>query len=74
MGLPAWFKTTNTSVEGNGIIQLAIDEFGRTSDWIKKFNASNGSGFVSFRNWAFNVPVKKQELELLYQVAIYGLK
>ena len=77
MGLPGWFKTTNTTIKANdGIIPLAIDEFGRISAWVKKFNQHNetGSGFVSFRNWAYSVTPSPQELELLYQVAVYGLK
>lgn len=74
MGLPLWFKTTNATVEGDGVVPLAIDEFGRISAWVKRFKKNVGSGFVSFRNWSFNIPVKTQELEILYRVAIYGLK
>ena len=74
MGLPAWFKTTNATVVGDGVVPLAIDEFGRISAWIKRFKKDAGSGFVSFRNWSFNTQIKVHELQLLYQVAVYGLK
>lgn len=74
-GLPEWLTTTNSTVEaGKGIIPLAIDEFGRISLWFKKFNPRPGSGFVSARTWAWNVPIHEEDLDLIYKLAVHELE
>ena len=74
LGLPAWLTTTNSTVEPEkGIIPLAHDEYGRISLWLKKFNPRPGSGFVSVRTWAWNVPIQQSDLELIHQIAVHEL-
>jgi len=74
-GLPPWVKTTNSTVAPEeGVIPFAYDEYGRVSVWRKKFHSRPGSGFISCRTWGWNVPIKDEALELIYQMAIYGLQ
>lgn len=73
-GLPSWFKTTGALVaQSSEITPLAYNEFGKVSAWVKKFHPRIGSGFVSCRTWAWNVPIRDHELEILYNLAVYGL-
>lgn len=73
-GFPQWFKTTNAVVAGEQVTPLAIDEYNRVSAWMKKFNSRPGSGFISFRTWAWDVPIKEEDLKLIRHVAIYELE
>ncbi len=73
-GMPAWLKTTGSIVSQKGIIPLGYDEFGRVNTWMKKFNARPGSGFISCRTWSWNVPIRKEDLELIYALAIHELE
>lgn len=73
-GLPNWVKTTNSTVEPEGVIPFAYDEFGRVSLWMKKYHPRAGSGFISCRTWSWNVPIKKEDLELLHKLAIHELE
>ena len=73
-GLPRWLKTTGAIVAPEGVVPLAKDEFGRINAWMKKFHPRPGSGFVSCRTWAWNVPIKKEDLELINQLAIFALE
>lgn len=74
-GLPHGLKSTNFIVkQSEEITPLAIDEFGRTSIWNKQFHDRQGSGFVSCRTWAWNVPIKEQDMEIIHRLAIYGLE
>lgn len=73
-GFPSWLKTTGTPIEVTAnIIPLAFDEFDRVTAWRKAFSKHHGSGFVSFRSWAHNTSMKAQDLQLIYQLAMYGL-
>jgi outer membrane protein assembly factor BamB len=72
-GLPEWFKTTHAAVLPEGVIPLAIDEYNRVSVWLKKFNDQTGSGFISCRTWAWDIPIKNEDLELITELALYGL-
>lgn len=75
LGLPRWFKATCTPVSlKNGIIPLAYNEYNQVSAWMKKFNNRPGSGYISFRSWAYNVPIKDSDLELIYNLAIHELE
>lgn len=73
-GLPSWIKTTNVTVAPEGVIPFSYDEYGRVSLWMKKFNSRPGSGFISCRTWSWNVPVKDSDIELIHQMAVYGLE
>lgn len=73
-GFPSWMKTTGTPIQHTeNIIPFAYDEFGRVSAWRKPFSKKPGTGFLSFRTWAHNIQIKKEDLELIYRIAIYGL-
>ena len=75
MGMPSWTKSTGAIVNvTDDIIPLTTDEFGRANSWMKKFHSRPGSGFISNRSWAWNVGVTPSDLEIIYQVASYGLK
>lgn len=74
-GLPVWFKTTAAIVAPQAdIIPLAFDEFGRISAWVRSYHSRSGAGFVSCRTWGWNLPIKEQDLEIIYQLATYGLE
>lgn len=73
-GLPDWLKTTGSPVSANGLVPLAIDEFGRVSLWVKYFHPRPGSGFISCRTWGWNVPIKEDDLAIIHQLAVYGLE
>lgn len=73
-GLPPWLKTTSCTVAPEGVIPFAHDEYGRVSLWMKKFNPRPGSGFISARTWAWNVPIQEKDLQLIYQLAIHELE
>ncbi len=73
MGLPAWYKSTVSIVENSEDIEpLSYDEFGRISAWIKRFGGKDGGAFISLRTWAWNVSIRQQDLEVVYEVATYG--
>lgn len=74
MGLPLWLKTNSVSVSSKDIIPLAYNEFNDVSIWMKKFHPSISSGYISCRTWSFNVPAKTEDLNLIYQLAVYGLE
>jgi len=74
MGLPQWLTITSVPVSGKGVVPLAYDEYGRVSAWKKKFNPRPGSGFICFRSFSYNVPAKKEDLELIDKLATYGLE
>lgn len=73
-GLPSWLKTTHASVSSEKVTPLAFDEWGRVGPWMKKFNPRPGSGFVSCRPWAWDVPIRDADLELIYHLAIHELE
>ncbi len=73
-GLPQWLTITSSPVAGKGVVPLAYDEYGRVSAWTKKFNPRAGSGFICFRSFSYNVPAKKEDLELIEKLALYGLE
>lgn len=73
-GLPNWFRTTGGLVPSNEVIPLGIDEHGRASIWLKKFNPRPGSGFISCRTWSWNVGIKQTDLEIIHQLAIHELE
>lgn len=73
-GLPKWLKATGTPVHAKSVVPLALDEFGRISIWLKKFDTRPGSGYVSMRTWGWSVPIKDEDLKLIDEVAAYGLE
>jgi outer membrane protein assembly factor BamB len=74
-GLPSGFKTTCAIIAPQAdILPLAYDEFNRISAWVKVFCPKPGSGFVSCRTWGWNLPIKDQDLEIIYNLATYGLE
>ncbi len=83
-GLPGWLNATGTPVQvgeqghghgkDNGIVPLAIDEFGRVGIWVKQFSDKPGTGYVSMRTWGWNVPIREEDLKLIDTVARYGLE
>jgi len=73
-GLPIWLKTTHASVAPEKVVPLAIDENNRVTAWMKKFNDRSGSGFVSCRTWAWDVPIRKEDLKLIHQLAMHELR
>jgi hypothetical protein len=74
-GLPPWLKTTASIVAPAKNIQpLAFDEDGRIGAWIKSFHPNPNSGFISCRTWAWNVPIREEDLEIIHTLAIYGLE
>jgi hypothetical protein len=74
IGFPQWFKTTNAVVSGEKVIPLAFDEYNRVSAWMKEFNSRPGSGFISFRTWAWDVDMKDEDLNLIRRVALHELE
>jgi eukaryotic-like serine/threonine-protein kinase len=74
-GLPAWLRTTFASVKSaQGLVPLAVDEYGRVGAFLKSFHSRPGSGWVTFNPKGFNVPITAEELVMLERVASYGLK
>lgn len=73
-GLPSWLKTTGAPVAGKGVVPLGYDEFGYVVAWLKSFHPRSGSGFISLRTWAWSVPIQDEDLELIHEVAEYGLE
>ena len=73
-GLNPWLKTTSTTVSSEGVIPLAIDEYGRISAWRKEYYPRPGAGFISCRTWAVNVSIKESDLELIHNLALFGLE
>lgn len=74
LGLPAWFKATHSTVSNKDVIPLAFDEWGRVGPWMKKFNSRSGSGFISCRPWAWEVPIREADLNLIHKLAVYALE
>lgn len=74
LGLPNWLKSYGVSVSGKGIIPLATNEFGQTSFWMKKFHPRAGAGYISGRTWGANTRISARDLQLLHDLAIYGLE
>ncbi|WP_303282834.1 outer membrane protein assembly factor BamB family protein [Flavivirga amylovorans] len=74
LGLPLWIKTTSVSVNKDQVIPLAFDEFNRVSIWMKKYNSRVGSGFISSRTWSWNLEIQDYDLNLIHQLATYGLE
>jgi len=73
-GLPDWFKCTGLPVVvTKDITPLSRNEFNGVTAWSKKFGAGSNAAFVSFRPWAWNVPINDHELALIHQVAIHQL-
>lgn len=73
-GLPTWLKTTGAPVVKKGVVPLAFDEFKHVVAWVKPYHARPGSGFVSMRTWGWYVPIRDEDLELIHEVAKYGLE
>lgn len=73
-GIPRYATLSNANVGSRGITPLAIDEYGRITSWLKRFSARPGSGFVFCMPWGWNEPIDESHLNILYQLAIYGLK
>ncbi len=75
MGIPTWSKSTGAVVKmDDDITPLAIDEFDRVTGWMKSFHKRPGSGFISHRSWAWNVGMDENDLQIIYDLAVYGLK
>jgi len=73
-GLPVWLKTTHASVAPKKVVPLAFDENNRVSAWIKKFNDRAGSAFISCRTWAWDVPIREEDLKMIYRLAMHELR
>lgn len=74
-GIPELVKTYSTNIDlSEQITPLAYNEFGEISIWMKKFHPRLGSGYISFRTWGANTQPRNQDLDLLYQIAVYGLE
>ncbi len=74
-GLLSWFKSTAATVAASDdIIPLAYDEFGNISAWYKSFHPRMATGFVSCRTWAWSVPIRDHQMEIIYKLAVYGLE
>ena len=73
-GLPAWLKTTHSSVAAEKVIPFTIDEHNRVSAWMKKFNDRPGSGFISCRTWAWDLPMNTDDLNLAHHLALHELQ
>lgn len=73
IGFPVWTKLTY-AVSPDNVTPLAINEYNRISAWMKKFNSRPGSGFISFRTWAWDVPILDEDLELIRHVALHELE
>jgi outer membrane protein assembly factor BamB len=73
-GLRSWLTITYAIVEPGGVTPLAYDEYNRVSAWLKKFNERSGSGFVSCRTWGWYANVHDEDLELIYNLAVYGME
>ncbi|WP_036379572.1 PQQ-binding-like beta-propeller repeat protein [Muricauda sp. MAR_2010_75] len=75
MGIPLHTKATGAVVKVTGdIVPLSKDEFGNVTCWMKKYNSRPGSGFISNRSWGWNVGGTAADLQLVYDLAVYGLK
>jgi len=57
----------------DGITVLAINDLGRPSVWSRNFDGKTGTGFVQIRPWDVGRWAKDNELEMIKQVAEYGL-
>lgn len=74
-GLPTWLKTTAAIVSpSEKVLPLAFDEYNRISIWERQFHPRPGSGFISCRTWAWNVPLQRADLEIIRRLAEYGLE
>ncbi len=73
-GLPMWFKTTYAVVAPERVEPLAFDENNRVTAWMKKFNERPGSGFICWRSWAFEVPIRDEDLWLVHRLAMHALE
>lgn len=74
-GLPAWMTNTYSSVvRAEQVTPLSVDELQRVGAWMKKFNPRPGSGFISFRSWSFNVPIREEDLALIEHIALHELQ
>lgn len=73
-GLPSWFGSTYATVAPEGVEALAINEFNMPTVFVKKFTDKPGTGFVSYRPWAWFVPFPEECLPLMKKVALYGLE
>jgi outer membrane protein assembly factor BamB len=73
-GLPVWHSATYGTVAPEGIEVLATNEFNRPAVWVKKFVNKPGTGFVSYRPWAWFAPFPDDCLPVLKKVALYGLE
>ncbi len=73
-GLPSWLKATFALLKpGNDVTALAVDEYGRTSVFVKTFHPRPGSGWVTYSPKGYGVPIREAELLALERVASYGL-
>lgn len=74
-GIPKWTKAYSANViPSKDIIPLAYNEFNDISIWMKKFHPRQGSGYISIRTWGANIQIKEEDLQLLYNIAVYGLE
>jgi outer membrane protein assembly factor BamB len=73
-GLPTWFKATYAVVAPEKVEPLAFDENNRVTAWMKKFNERPGSGFICCRSWAFDVPIRDEDLWLVHRLATHALE
>jgi len=74
VGLPEWKMFTYANVENSGIAPLAIDGFGRTTAWTKSYNERPGAGFFSCRTWGWYSPIHDEDLQIILEIANYGLE
>jgi outer membrane protein assembly factor BamB len=74
-GMPVWLKTTFSSLQpGNDVTVLAVDEYGRTSAFVKRLHPRVGSGWVSYSPKGFGVPITQAELTTFEHVASYAVE
>ena len=74
MGLPAWKTFTYANIDNERVLPLAIDDHGRVTAWMKKFNARAGSGFISCRTLGWYAPIHDEDLRLVHTLALHELE
>ncbi len=72
-GLPKTFEAPGSFFgPSDGIVPLALNEFGRVAAFFKSFGSRSTSGFVFLRSWSLR-PATERDLDLIRTVAEYGL-
>jgi outer membrane protein assembly factor BamB len=70
-GLPDWYVGSFSVKKQNGIVPLAINEYGRPSVWYKKFG-NKGGMFIQARVWPQDKGTKDIHLEIVKKLAEFG--